>query len=63
MPIRISAAAKRLGVHPNTLRGLEKRGIIKLERDWSGYRVFSDRDIEEISKKLFPGKDRSDDGQ
>ncbi len=56
MLIRISEAAKRLGIHPNTLRHLEKRGVIKPERDWSGYRIFSERDIEEISKKLFPGR-------
>ena len=53
MNIRISEAAKRIGVHPNTLRDLEKRGMITARRDWVGYRVFSEEDLAQIERKLF----------
>ena len=56
MNIRISEAARQLGVHPSTLRNLEKRGIIRTQRDWVGYRVYTETEIENISEILFPKK-------
>ena len=53
MNIRISEAAKQLGIHPNTLRVLEKRGLIAARRDWAGYRVYSEKELKEIEQRLF----------
>jgi DNA-binding transcriptional MerR regulator len=53
MIFRITEAARRIGIHPCTLRSLEKRGMIEVQRDWAGYRVYSKSDIEQIQKKLF----------
>lgn len=60
MNYRISEASKQLGVHPSTLRNLEKRGLIRTRRDWAGYRVYSDDEIEKISQILFPPKHKGD---
>jgi len=58
--IRIGEVAKEVGVSTETIRGLEKRGLISPERDWDGNRIFRPGDIERISQILFPqhGKDR-----
>lgn len=56
MNYRISKAARRIGVHPTTLRDLEKRGLITARRDWAGYRVFSEAEIDQIEKVLFHRK-------
>ncbi len=53
MNYRISEAARRLGIHPSTLRDLENRGLISARRDWANYRVYSDPEIKEIEKTLF----------
>ena len=53
MNIRISEASKRLGVHPSTLRNLEKRGTITIRRDWAGWRIFSEQEIKRIEAILF----------
>ena len=56
MNLRISEASKRLGVHPCTLRNLEKRGMIKVRRDWAGYRIYSESDLKFIVESLFQGR-------
>jgi MerR family transcriptional regulator/heat shock protein HspR len=42
----ISAAARAVGVAPDTLRDYERRGIVAPVRDSSGRRLFSEADIE-----------------
>lgn len=56
MRIRIAEAAKRLGIHPETLRELERRGTILVRRDWAGHRVFSEDELKELETKLFNRK-------
>ena len=51
----ISEISSTLGVHPQTLRNWERRGIIKPERDWAGRRVFSDEDVEKIKTIIHNG--------
>ena len=47
----IKEAAKRIGVHPLTLKRWFKEGKVKdVPRDRRGWRVFSDEDIERIKK-------------
>ena len=53
--MRVSDAAKILGVSAMTLRRLEKSGIIKPLRDWNGWRRFDDRSLREAKKYLYPG--------
>ncbi len=55
MIIRISEAAKRLGIHLQTIRELEKRGVIQVRRDWAGYRIFDEQELKEIEMTLFDG--------
>jgi predicted site-specific integrase-resolvase len=51
--LTISKAAKKLGVHPNSLRNWEKRGLIKPVRLPGGQRRYS---IEELNKLLQSGQ-------
>jgi DNA-binding transcriptional MerR regulator len=44
----ITEISTSLGLHPQTLRNWERRGIIRPRRDWAGRRVFSDEDVEKI---------------
>ena len=50
--VPISAAARRADCHPSTIRRLEVRGLISPRRDWSGRRLFSDRDIQRLLELL-----------
>ncbi len=43
----ISVAARRVGVHPQTLRMYEKEGLVKPARHGAN-RLYSDRDIERV---------------
>jgi len=52
--IRIGQVAKEIGVSDQTIRNLEKRGLIFPERDWDGNRIFAPGDIQRISEILFP---------
>ena len=47
-PLPISEAAKRLGVSATTLRRLEKRGLLKPERNSSGERIYSKETLEKF---------------
>jgi DNA-binding transcriptional MerR regulator len=60
MVFRITEAVKRLGVCAETLRNYERRGLIKVRRDWSGRRVFTDEDLREIEERIFPEKKDGD---
>ena len=37
--LMISEAAKELGCHPETVRRLERRGILKAKRNWLAYQA------------------------
>jgi len=50
----VTEAAKRLGIHPSTLRDIENRGLIQVQRNWVGWRVYPESQIEEIKKVLYP---------
>lgn len=47
---RIGGAAEQIGIHPETLRKYEKKGLIKPERDDTGERFFTDQEIEQIRR-------------
>ncbi len=48
----ISELAKKTGLHPETLRRLEKRGVITAKRDINGWRRYSPAVVEQI-KALY----------
>ncbi len=54
--MRISEFGKLLGVSRDTIRRLEKRGIIVPKRDWNGHRRFSEADLERLREALFQGR-------
>lgn len=41
----VSQAAKVLACHPDTIRRLDRKGIIKAKRDYRGYRIFKKEEI------------------
>lgn len=45
--ITIAKAAEIVNCHPETIRRLDRKGIIKVRRDYRGFRVF---DVEELLK-------------
>ena len=51
----VTEAAKKLGIHPSTLRDLENRGMIQVQRNWSGWRIYSKDQIQVLKKILYPG--------
>lgn len=44
----ISVAAELAGVHPQTLRTYERKGLIKPQRTAGGTRRYSERDVERV---------------
>ena len=50
----VTQAAKKLGIHPSTLRDLENRGLIQVQRNWVGWRVYPESQIETIKEVLYP---------
>ena len=46
----ISVAAELAGMHPQTLRGYETKGLVRPRRTPGGTRRYSDRDVERLLK-------------
>ena len=53
--MQVRAAARGLGVHENTLRRWEDRGLIKAVRLPSGVRRFREEDIAALRTSMFSG--------
>jgi DNA-binding transcriptional MerR regulator len=53
--MRIGDAARRVGISPTTLKRLEKRGLIRVPRDHSGQRRYTESDIATIRALYYPG--------
>jgi predicted site-specific integrase-resolvase len=56
--MRISEAAQVVGVHPITLRRLERQGLICVPKDRNGQRRYSPEDIERIIQVYYPSAPR-----
>jgi len=52
--MRIAAAAKQLGISTSTLKRIERRGLIQVQRDWNGDRRYTDSDIAAIRAIYYP---------
>ncbi len=51
--MRIGQAAEKLGVSRDTIRRLERRGLVAGKRDWAGHRRFTEADLRRIREVLF----------
>ena len=51
--MRIAEFAAALGVSPDTIRRLEKRGVVKATRDGAGQRRYTDEDVASARNVLF----------
>jgi excisionase family DNA binding protein len=51
--LRVKETAKLLGVKPSSIRQLEKRGLLKAVRDWSGHRRFLEQEIVRYRRMLL----------
>lgn len=54
MQMRTKEFAAALGVSPDTIRRLERRGVITASRDWAGHRRFSEAELSRVRARLFP---------
>ncbi len=51
--MRIGDLAKVLQVSKDTIRRLERRGLMHFPRDWAGHRRFTEADLERVRALLF----------
>lgn len=49
--LTVSKAAKELGCHPETIRRLERRGILKAKRNYRNFRVFELADVLKVKSE------------
>lgn len=56
--MRIGEISRRLGVCPDTIRRLERQGIIRPPRDWNEQRRFTEEDLAFLKKVLFSSRGR-----
>jgi MerR family transcriptional regulator/heat shock protein HspR len=45
---RIGEVAHLTGLHPNTIRNLELRGLVRPGRDWNGQRRYTAADVKTL---------------
>lgn len=53
--MQVRQAAQALGVHENTIRRWEQRGLLRAVRLPSGVRRFRAEDIEALRERMFSG--------
>ena len=57
----ISELAEKVGLHPETLRRLERRGLISSKRDVNGWRHYSPETLQRI-QELYQLKEDGEGG-
>ncbi len=58
MEMRTGEVAKLVSRHPDTIRDYERRGIIPAaRRDFAGWRVYSEEDVEVI-RRILAGEEK-----
>lgn len=45
---KIHEVSRELGIHENTIRGLERRGLIHPDRNLVGHRIFTEDVVQKI---------------
>ena len=53
--MRIGQFAQQLGDFCDSVRRLEKRGLLAPKRDWGGHRRFTEAEVARIKALLFNG--------
>jgi excisionase family DNA binding protein len=53
--MQVRQAARTLGVHENTIRRWEERGLLRAVRLPSGVRRFRPEDVEAVRARMFSG--------
>lgn len=53
--MQVRQAAQALGVHENTIRRWEERGLLRAVRLPSGVRRFRTEDVEKVREQMFSG--------
>ncbi len=56
--MRIGDVARALGVSRDTIRRLERRGVVSPQRDWLGQRRFTEEDLAYLRTILFAPRGR-----
>ena len=54
--LNVTEAARRLGIHPHTLRAWADRGLIPVVRTLTGYRRFDPVEIDRVIAEMRSGK-------
>jgi len=57
--LSISEVAKAVGLHPETLRRLERKGLITSRRDVNGWRRYEPETVEKL-RSLYAHSDRGE---
>ncbi len=50
--LRVQDTARRLGLKVSAIRELDRRGLLKARRSWSGQRLFLDSEVEALAERL-----------
>lgn len=58
----ISEVAEKVGIHPETIRRLEKRGLISAARDVNGWRRYPPEAVEKLKKLYATRSAENEDG-
>jgi len=48
--LTVSQVANFLNCHPETIRKLNRQGVIKAKRDYRGYRIFNKEDVLKLKR-------------
>ena len=59
--MRVKQFASALGISPDTVKRLERRGLLVPARDWAGHRRFTEADLERVRTLLFQQRGDEDD--
>ena len=59
--MRIGSAARVLDVHPDTIRRLDRLGVLTFTRDWRGHRRFTNEDLARLRAILYPAVSEAND--
>jgi DNA-binding transcriptional MerR regulator len=51
--MRIMEFSRAIGVSPDTVRKLERKGVLASRRDWAGHRRYTDEDVDRARATLF----------
>ena len=54
--LNVTEAARRLGIHPHTLRSWADKGLIPVVRTLTGYRRFDPDEIDRVIVEMRSGK-------